>query len=384
MDTPQSGMYGFQFLQPGYDYSITPELDENYLNGVSTFDLILMAKHILGTQPLDSPYKMIAADINNSGTITTLDAIQLRKLILNIDLEFSNNTSWRFIPQAYDFPVPSNPWFETFPEVINVNDLAGELLDQDFIGVKIGDLNGSAQPNALEAEPRNLEGIFKLNTADIAMKAGSEYRVAFTAPEIGKIQGYQLTLSLDPEAAEVTDLVYGVAAEENFGMRFAKEGMITTSWHRSPVASAEATTGSDELFSLVIRATTDAQLSDVLGVSSRYTAAEAYDLSGATKDVAIEFTSGAVATAGFELYQNTPNPFYGETRIDFYLPEPGEVTLEIRDDLGRLLLSRENGFAAGPQSFRLTRADLPVTGVLYYSVSVDGWKATRKMIRLER
>ncbi|MCB0611479.1 MAG: T9SS type A sorting domain-containing protein, partial [Lewinella sp.] len=299
-----------------------------------------------------------------------------------IDTQFSNNTSWRFVPQNYAFPVPSNPWFETFPEVINVNDLAGELTDQDFIGVKIGDLNGSAQPNALEAEPRNLEGIFKLNTADIAMKAGSEYRVAFTAPEIGKIQGYQLTLSLDPEAAEVTDLVYGVAAEENFGMRFAKEGMITTSWHRSPVASVEATTGSDELFSLVIRATTDAQLSDVLGVSSRYTAAEAYDLNDATKDVAINFTSGVVATAGFELYQNTPNPFKASTQIGFNLPEAAQVTLTIQDATGKVVRLVREDLGKGQHNLTVDRGNLPA-GVLYYTVSTDKYTATKKMIVVE-
>ncbi|MCB0611486.1 MAG: hypothetical protein KDD12_27430, partial [Lewinella sp.] len=243
MMTGNNGTYQFAGLQTDYDYSVTPHLDANPLNGVSTFDLVLLAKHILGVQLLDSPYKMIAADVNNSKSISTLDAIQLRKLILNIDTQFSNNTSWRFVPQNYAFPVPSNPWFETFPEVININDLPGSIDDADFWGVKIGDLNGSVQANALSAEDRNLEGVFNLNVADIAMKAGNEYRVAFTAPEIEKIQGYQLTLSLNTEAAEVVDMVYGVAAEENFGMRFVKDGMITTSWN------GEAKAG-DELFSL--------------------------------------------------------------------------------------------------------------------------------------
>ena len=117
-----------------------PQRDGDYLNGVSTFDLVLISKHILGVQPLGSPYKMIAADVNNSRSITTLDLIQLRKLILSIDTEFQNNTSWRFVDAGYVFPNPANPWFEDFAEVVNINDLPGTGINNaDFVAVKVGE-----------------------------------------------------------------------------------------------------------------------------------------------------------------------------------------------------------------------------------------------------
>ena len=40
--------------------------------------------HILGMDELDSPYQMIAADANNSGTITSADLVEIRKLIREI------------------------------------------------------------------------------------------------------------------------------------------------------------------------------------------------------------------------------------------------------------------------------------------------------------
>ena len=70
--TPNSGLYGFNSLLKGGDYTITPQLDKEHRNGVSTFDLVLIQKHILGIQPLSNPYRMLAADVNNSKTITTL------------------------------------------------------------------------------------------------------------------------------------------------------------------------------------------------------------------------------------------------------------------------------------------------------------------------
>ena len=75
----------FDFTLPlGNNYEIKPTKNDDPLNGISTFDLILMSQHILGIETLGSPYKLIAADINNSGTITAFDMIELRKLILFI------------------------------------------------------------------------------------------------------------------------------------------------------------------------------------------------------------------------------------------------------------------------------------------------------------
>ncbi|MFN5788630.1 MAG: hypothetical protein ACK469_07710, partial [Bacteroidota bacterium] len=66
MATGVNGRYVFQNLNNGLDYTVTPSLNKGFLNGVSTYDLILISKHILGNQPLNTPYKLIAADVNNS------------------------------------------------------------------------------------------------------------------------------------------------------------------------------------------------------------------------------------------------------------------------------------------------------------------------------
>ena len=132
----------------------------------------------------------------------------------------------------------------------------------------------------------------------------------------------------------------------------------------------------------MIRATTDAQLSDVLGVSSRYTVAEAYDLNDATKDVAINFTSGVVATAGFELYQNTPNPFKASTQIGFNLPEAAQVTLTIQDATGKVVRLVREDLGKGQHNLTVDRDNLPA-GVLYYTISTDEYTATKKMIVID-
>ena len=77
--TGAAGEYGFPGLPLGGNYVVTPSKDADPLNGVTTYDLVLISKHILGIEALPSPYKMIAADINNSGSISTIDMVELRK-----------------------------------------------------------------------------------------------------------------------------------------------------------------------------------------------------------------------------------------------------------------------------------------------------------------
>ena len=366
MITNANGTFSFN-LPTGNDYSVTPYLNANPLNGVTTFDLVLMSKHILGVTPLTSPYKRIAADVNRSQTITTLDMIQLRKLILNIDTEFANNTSWRFVDAAYSFPVATNPWYEAFPELINENNFVSNLT-ANFVGVKIGDINGSAQANLLSGDNRTLNGQFNFEVANTSVKVGNVYTVAFTGAEV---EGFQGTLALN--GAELVDIAYGVATAENFGLRFADQGMITMSFNGEYSKDAV-------LFSLVIRATQDAGLSNVLQVNSRYTVAEAYQ-NGNTMNVGINFSNGTVADAGFEIYQNTPNPFQANTLIGFNLPADAQATVTITDASGRVLTVVRGDYAAGYSNINVTKDMIQgATGVLTYTVTSGAFTATKTMV----
>jgi hypothetical protein len=69
-------------MPTGGAYEITPSKDDDALNGITTADIILIQKHILGLQTLDSPYKLIAADVNHDEKIGGNDIINIRKLLL--------------------------------------------------------------------------------------------------------------------------------------------------------------------------------------------------------------------------------------------------------------------------------------------------------------
>ncbi|MBK6901257.1 MAG: HYR domain-containing protein [Saprospirales bacterium] len=145
LTTMGDGLFLFEFLQAGGDYTILPSKLSDVDNGVTTFDMVLITRHILGLVPLDSPYKLIAADANRSGSVSTLDLVDIRKVVLGLQPEFTNNSSWRFIDKNYHFPDPADPFGEPFPEFLSFNNLSGIEI-ADFIAVKTGDVNGSADP----------------------------------------------------------------------------------------------------------------------------------------------------------------------------------------------------------------------------------------------
>ncbi len=378
--TGATGDFAFPGLAAGANYTVEAANDVDPLNGVTTFDLVLMSKHILGIQNLDSPYKLIAADVNKSGSITTFDMVQLRKLILFIDTEFQSNTSWRFVDADFVFPNAANPFETAFPEVLNFNNLAGEEFG-DFVAVKVGDVNCSAQVNGFtgSSDDRNANGEVVFGVKDQALVAGETYTVDFTAADFAEVLGYQFSLAFDNNVVEFVDVetsLEGLTAD-NFGMSLINEGVITTSWNSINAVSLDADA---KVFSMTFVAKTNAQLSDVIAVNSRYTKAEAYDNNVNLMNIGLSFNGAAAVAGEFELYQNQPNPFKSETVIGFNLPEAGTATLSIYDVAGKVLKVYNNEFAQGYNEVQINRSELSGAGVLYYQLDTENFSATKKMI----
>ncbi|MBK9335078.1 MAG: T9SS type A sorting domain-containing protein [Lewinellaceae bacterium] len=370
--TDGQGAYIVNGLPYGADHTVTPLKDNDPLNGVSTFDLVLINKHILGLEPLNSPYKMIAADANNSRSITTFDIVELRKLILGIYTELPNNTSWRFVDKGYSFPNQSNPFQTLFPETKQIANMATSQMTEDFWSVKVGDVNGNAVTSSLTSTEDRTAGTLLFNVQDRTVKAGEIFTVDFKAAE--QVQGYQFTLN--HPGLELVDVTPGAEMSmANFGV-FAAEQAVTTSWDGNVKGE----------FSLTFRATTSGELSRMLGVSGRITKAEAYNSGAERLQVGFRFNgaNGSTITGlGFELYQNQPNPFVNKTQIGFHLPEATTATLTIFDETGRTMFTQKGDFAKGYNAVTVDRSVLTATGVLFYKIETAKDSAVKTMIQMK-
>ncbi|MDX2277983.1 MAG: hypothetical protein NW218_00280 [Saprospiraceae bacterium] len=374
----------------GNQVVITPNKNDNPANGVSTYDLVLISKHILALEALNSPYKIIAADINKSNSVTSFDIVELRKLILGIDTAFQNNTSWRFVEKNYVFPNPLNPFQAAFNEQITLPNFLGWANFQDFVAIKIGDLNGSAITNgsAIESEARNGHTLI-LSTENRAVKAGETFTLRFNAHE--RVQAYQFTLNF--QNLSLLN-VQPISRDMNLGNFGIFEHALTTSYNGAQAGA----------FELTFRAQADGQISNFLYLSDEITPSAAYQ-QDQRLEIGLQFngpTAGTTADFDFTLFQNQPNPFESQTKIGFFLPsfagasagkptkapaqtEAQLVTLKIFDLIGNLIYTQQAQFQPGYQQFILNSADLPVnnTALLLYQVETVFGSSMKKMLVLK-
>ncbi len=357
--TDSNGQYAFLQLPIGGDYTVSPFLDTLPGNGVSTLDMYYVQLHVLQMQPLSSPYKIIAADVNNNGIVSTVDLVYIQQLVLQMIPEFPNNTSWRFVDADYVFPNPENPWEEVFPEVLNYNNLDVDDLEADFIAIKIGDVNSSASTNLSngQSEVRSAE-VYPLQLEDVVFEAGEEVHAVLRLSGEA-LRALQFTLEYDAQVLSFEVAEEGsCSGKGHWGLAHADAGRITFAG-----AYADGSCrGEDRVLSLRFRALQAGRLSDVLHVTSSETEALAFGADDVASRPVLQFeTTGG--EAGFVLGNVQPNPVWDEAMLPFRLEQPAKLTLKVYDLSGHLLYSEEREAQAGPGFFTLRH--LPV-GVFIY------------------
>ncbi len=380
--TNSDGEYLFEEIPSGSNYNVIPQKDTNPLNGVTTYDIVLISQHILGLGSLSTPYKLIAADVNNDGQITTYDLVQLRSLILYTINDFPSNTSWRFVDAAYQFPDVNDPWGQTFPEQYEIVNLDNDML-VDFVAVKIGDVNCSAiTSNAAPADINSRRAPQVISALDKVLKQGEEVDLAFSFEEIQTLNALQFTIGFDKTALEIVDAYSNddKLHASNFGWNTIEEGALTFAWSNHTQMEVK------DLFKLKVIAKREVKLSNVININSRFTDAISYNEEGAASELQLAFINSIgqqYVDNGLMLYQNNPNPFKEFTNIGFEIPTEGLVKLTVFDINGKLILSNEKVFARGYNEIRISKDQLSLGGVLYYQLDTSAGTASKKMIVID-
>ncbi|MCK6692667.1 MAG: hypothetical protein L6Q97_11270, partial [Thermoanaerobaculia bacterium] len=380
--TGADGFYQFERLS-GQNFGLQPQKNLNLLNGVTVADANLVRRKAQGQNVLNDPYKLIAADVDKNNAVTMADYNLLLQTINNPNGANVFSPSWRFVPATYTFPDPQAPW--GFPETISLSGVNSDQPNQDFIGIKLGDVNGSAKP---EQKPGEATSPLVWQVADEDLNAGESITVVFQASEYTALAAWQFALKFDPEylqwqdAAGLDALVLNSA---HFGLSRIDEGIITVIWDDPEQQTLLPGTSVFRLQFLVRRG--GVGLSEVLALSEKVMPAVAYNLDLTGAPVYLKFTQAlsqgtANNTGALQLMQNQPNPFVNQTRIAFFLPEAGDATLNIYDSEGRLIMSDKRHYAAGLQERTVHLDNTVAAGILYYELVTAAGTLSRKMARM--
>lgn len=378
--TGANGTFSFENLSTGNDYELEPEKTINPLNGVTTFDLVIIQKHILGIELLDSPYKVIAADANLSKSLTTLDVVALRKLILHIDDEFSDGKSWRFVDKNFVFDDIINPFTPAFPEVIEIDSLHANMII-DFVAIKKGDVNGSASPSSfVDIDTRNRVNNLTLMTDNQPLTSNKKIRIDFYAKNFDWINSLQFSLNFNQDEFDFEKIIPASLPnldDNNFGLHQVDEGILTMSWNPETQLSLEEDA---ILFSIEMTQKTSQQTAQVFQISSFPTLTEAYS-NGTPWGVELDiFGKNNLA---FSVGQNIPNPFSKTTYIPFFLPESGEVMWSIFTLDGKLIDQNNNTFTKGNHQIEVNENNLNGNGIYFFQIKSKFGSVMRKMILVD-
>ena len=248
----------------------------------------------------------------------------------------------------------------------------------DFIGIKIGDVNGSVSAN-LRGESTSDTRSYRTMTLAIdnhALQVGSTVDVPVYATDVDVLTGYQATIDLDGATFVSIESGQMDVTESNVA---TVDDALTMSWAD---ANGVEINDAQPLFTLTLDVNAGQYVSDIIDINSNVISAEAYDESYETMNIELETRSVELETQGFALFQNRPNPFLEYTNIKFYLPEAGEVELMITDVTGKLVTKKVQQYEAGTQNIEINYNDLQTSGVLYYTIKSGAHIATKKMINI--
>lgn len=367
------GEFTFDNIQAGYNYMLKPKKNDDVANGVNTLDLLHIQRHILGISPLRSPYKMIAADANKDAQINVADLVELKRIVLRVNDKFTNNTSWRFVDKNYNFGALDNVLSEPFREqyeIINLN----ENMQIDFVAVKVGDIDATAATSANTSTNVRSAGERILTSTYGKASRGETFDVTLSLNGDEEVFGMQYGLNFDPEKVELINVqskVDGVESE-SFNLSMSSEGHILSSW-TAPYGERV-----EELVTLTFKAKTAVNKESVIGLDDDYVRSETYDQNLEANVLKLRNGQGE-----FELFQNQPNPFGGQTNISFNLPETMNAKLTIFDMTGKMVKRISQVFAAGQNQIQISASDLEKPGMYFYTLEAGSYIATKKMVIIE-
>ncbi len=375
--TSKEGSFTFNNLPKSLNYSVVPGNDKNARKGVSTLDIVLIQRHILGIAELDSPYKIIAADINNNQKVNALDLLQLRKMILGLysDGKFPNNTSWRFVDSEFKFTDAKRPF--PYSEKRDVMNLSYDMYNQNFIGVKIGDVNGSYSASISDDAVRRSGQVKQITLEDKEFKRGEVITIELTSEDISNFYGFQFGLVYEEsklrfKGAEDGEVMIG---ESNLAV---KDGRLLISWNDVELNHLD---NGSTLLSLSFEAINTGVTSRSIKMDRSELDPEVY---GDNLEVEpLDLTWRSAEAYGFKLLQNTPNPFNTRTEIAFILPEVGTAVFKVFDVTGKVVKELNRTFDKGINKIYLDNSELQSSGVYYYQLTYENESASRKMILLD-
>ena len=360
--------------------------DINKANGVTALDIAFIQNHILQKTILNSPYKIIAADVNGDGKVSALDIAYVKRLILKLDTTFTNVLTgekrlWAFADSSYVFPNPKLPF--PYKDSISFTSLTSSKINQTFIGMKLGDVNWDWNPAkarpGVENTSNDVEFYYSTDNERQWSDEGNEVRIPIKVKNFKDLLGMQFTLGFDASKLTFKGIVNNTLNIETGNV---EQGNISFLWvdPKNEIKTLEDGTVLFEMLFVVQQANHDIKVRQAhqdiqLGLNGEVTAVAAYDKDNGLHNIVLSRVENVQPLpVGKEYFTIAPNPTTdGVIHVQMNLKERKTVVLRLIDNTGKLMVIKQVEGMPGTNSITLKQDGKLPTGVYYLqALGLDG------------
>ena len=353
--TASDGLYEFTNYIINTDYTIEPRIETStsvldgtgVLNGVDGRDQLSLLRHISGATVLTTARQAIAADVNRDGIINLIDGAQIFLLVGGAIPQFAGNKSWCFIPtdefNLLDFSTALQHAYSTSK---TYDPLDASKIDQDFIGVKVGDITNDVNPanfGSNVALSRNLASAeliltpFVINNQTIS--------IDLLANGFQGVSGFQFSINWDTTKFSFTEINNFSPLVDNlegsYFLNRVTDGALTCVWVNDPAINLDSQT---VLTTFSFDVIGEIGETDSIRITGSPTKLLVFDTDLNDIEVTVTHSFLEVISAANDLSKNyklevAPNPSNGlfKWNFDDKLVEPLELI--IYDSFGRQIKS---------------------------------------------
>jgi hypothetical protein len=286
-----------------------------------------------------------------------------------------------------------NPFSPSFPEEITLYSLGVDSLNENFIAIKIGDVNLNSTPSLNNDPTENI--IFLLDYQYVTygeyLVVGFKIKNQHQFGEDGEsLLAWQMDLEFDPSQLVFEKIEKAYLPnfnENNVGVKFLENGVLPIVWVNPKGQSGAVISSKNEiLFSLKFKVKNDLKSKDNLLKIKQGRIPNSAVRNGESLNVNILLENQKpieVENVKWEVMANYPNPFNEFTTLEFNLIESGKVTFSIFDLNGKLVYQTVEILEKGENEIRIDETDLPHLGLYHYQLQTSKNQFSGKMILMK-
>ena len=361
---------------------VTKNFEGTKTNGVTALDIALVQSHILQKNLFNSPYKIIAADVNGDGTVSVLDIVYIKRLILGIDTSFTKTSTgakrlWVFVDSSYKYPDTTKP-FPIKDSIIctgtNLNNT-----HQTFIGCKLGDVNWDWNP-AVSKPQFNTNNVVELYYSSDIIQLLDKVIIPIKVKNFKEMLGMQFTISFNATVLQWQGIGNNPLGIET-GTNHANDGSVSFLWVDTKNVIKTLEDGS-VLVELVFNKVGNC-INQQLDLNSSVTTIAAYDKDDNFHNIVMNPSLITIADFVSESWKVVPNPTVsGMIRIQMHLKESKSILFKLIDVTGKVLFVHRNEGVKGDNTLILKSASQIPNGIYFIqALGVEGDKVKKIIVQ---